>query len=108
MNAMLQTMTGLAAVAINTDSEYAGSFGIKKGDTVFLQKLRFAEDGDLLLLEINGGHQLERYNEIFTELNEHTIGVLVASMKIFKEIAGSADEEMASDDLEILSAEILE
>lgn len=88
---------------LNADSEYAKSFGIDKGDILYLEGFRNAVEGDLILVEINGQHQLDTYNEASTVLDENSIGVLVGCYKGFKE-----QPEIVSEDDDILSASFLE
>ena len=91
MQTIQQTMAGLRPIEMNADSEYARSFGIEKGDIVFLDRFINAVHGDLFLVQINGKHQLDTYDEAYTILDENSIGVLCGCLKTFKGLQADDD-----------------
>lgn len=104
---IMHTMAGYKAVEMNSESEYAQTLGIEKGDILLLEGLINAKEGDLLLVELKDGrHELDTYEEAYTDLEAGAIGVLIGCVKLFKDAAVSgADTDNPED---VLNAAIIE
>lgn len=91
-------------VEMNADTEYAKSFAIDKGDILYLDGFRNVDDGDLILVTINGHHELDTYQDAYTNLEDGGIGVVVGCVKSFKEVVSLQYDP--SDD--VLLSEVVE
>lgn len=69
--------SNIFTVRINADSEYAATFGVKKGVYVFLTEPSTARVNNLVLVTIHGKHQLDTFNSFDDYKPNEIVGVLV-------------------------------
>ena len=74
----------------NSNDEYAKSFGIDEGDTVYVDRAETALDGDLVIIIANGVHSLDTFNtgDPFYDNRGKVVGVVLGCFKQYERVKG--------------------
>lgn len=74
------------------NDEYAKSFGIEEGDTVWIDAPETAKDGDLVIVIKEGIHGLDTFNEddLDSAISWRVVGVVLGCFKTYERIKQEA------------------